>query len=86
MSELMNSLSDTMVVNTTTEGGQTQPAVAATGNDGFVVQWIGRGDGDDAGIFAQRYTSTPPAAPAGSSSLDAASVDFLMSSDTTKKR
>jgi hypothetical protein len=79
------SLSDTMVVNTSTEGHQYQTCVAATGS-GFIVAWNGRGAGDDAGVFTQRYTTTPPpAAPAGAASLDAASVDFLMASDTTKR-
>ncbi len=80
------SLSDTFIVNSTIEGRQIQPSVAATG-DGFIVSWNGRGAGDDAGVFTQRYTTTPPpAAPAGASSLDAALVDFLMSEDTSKKR
>ncbi len=80
------SLSDTFVANTTTEGRQIQPSVAATGTGSFIVAWNGRGAGDDAGVFTQRYTTTPPAAPAAALTLDAASVDFLMSSDTTKKR
>lgn len=79
------SLSDTFVVNTTTEGRQIQPSVAATGS-GFIVAWNGRGAGDDAGVFTQRYTTTPPpAAPAGSTALDPASIDFLMSGDPTKR-
>ncbi len=69
------SLSDTMIVNTTTDGRQSQLSVA----------WNGRGAGDDADAFTQRNTTTPPVAPAASMSLDPASVDFLMSGDTTKR-
>ncbi|MBC7852639.1 MAG: hypothetical protein IAF94_04310 [Pirellulaceae bacterium] len=78
------SLSDTFVVNTTTEGGQIQPAVAAT-SSGFIVAWNGRGAGDDAGVFTQRFTTTPPEAPAAPLSLDAGSVDYLFSNDGSKR-
>lgn len=47
------------IVNTTTQGAQFNPGVAATGNGTFVVAWQGYGPGDDAGIFSQRYGLTP---------------------------
>ncbi|MEZ0372260.1 MAG: IPT/TIG domain-containing protein [Candidatus Sericytochromatia bacterium] len=42
-------------VNAYTSGRQSNPAVAMAGNGRFVIAWQGRGDGDDYGIFAQRY-------------------------------
>jgi hypothetical protein len=39
--------------------------LAATGNNHFVVAWQGNGPGDDQGIFAQRFTDTPPPPPPG---------------------
>jgi hypothetical protein len=42
-------------VNTTTAGDQTNPAVAMTAADDFVVVWQGAGSGDDTGIYAQRF-------------------------------
>jgi hypothetical protein len=48
-------LGDEVRVNTYTTGVQNRPAVAATA-DGFVVTWHSLGqDGDERGIFAQRY-------------------------------
>jgi hypothetical protein len=47
------------MVNTTTQGPQFSPGVAATGNGSFVVAWQGYGPGDDAGIFSQRYGLPP---------------------------
>ena len=72
------SLSDQFVVNTTTEGRQINPSVAATG-DGFVVSWNGRGAGDDSGVFTQRYTTTAPLPAVGSAAYDAAVVEYLLS-------
>lgn len=48
-------------INTTTEGGQRQPAVAVLAGGGFAVTWSGNGsqdgsDGED--IWIQRYDST----------------------------
>src|SRR5438067_2735679 len=45
-------------VNTTTEGDQVDPAVVMADNGDFVVAWSGNGDGDDQGIFAQRFDSS----------------------------
>jgi hypothetical protein len=43
-------------VNTTTRGAQTQPAVAALADGGFVVAWTSNGqDGSGLGVYAQRY-------------------------------
>jgi hypothetical protein len=54
-------LEPTLLVNSTTQGEQIYPGVAALGNDKFVVVWQGYGPGDDQGIFAQRFGL--PAAP-----------------------
>jgi hypothetical protein len=43
------------IVNTTTEGLQSAPSVAATGSGTFVVAWQGYSPSDDAGIYTQRY-------------------------------
>ncbi|MGE5277432.1 MAG: S-layer homology domain-containing protein, partial [Acidobacteriota bacterium] len=46
-------------VNTYTPGSQSYPAVAANSSGSFVVVWQSYGqDGDDAGIFGQRFDST----------------------------
>jgi hypothetical protein len=46
-------------VNTTTEGNQMHPAVAPWGAGGFVVVWQSEGqDGDENGIYGQRYRAT----------------------------
>jgi hypothetical protein len=79
------SLSDQFVVNTTTEELQAEPSVAATG-DGFVVSWNGRGAGDDAGVFTQRYTTTAPLPAAGSAAYDAAIVEYLLSLSDDEER
>ncbi|MBN2476038.1 MAG: Ig-like domain-containing protein [Pirellulales bacterium] len=43
-------------VNTCTEGNQAQPTVAADAAGNFVIAWASMGqDGDDWGIFAQRF-------------------------------
>jgi hypothetical protein len=47
------------IVNTTTQGSQSGPGVAATGDGRFVVVWAGYGPGDDQGIFAQQYAPLP---------------------------
>jgi hypothetical protein len=52
-----------LLANSTTQGTQDNPALAATGNGTFVVAWHGNGPGDDQGIFAQRFTGTPPPPP-----------------------
>ena len=45
-------------VNTTTGNTQESPAIAATGDGGFVVVWDGNGSGDSSGVFGQRYNSS----------------------------
>ncbi len=47
------------IVNTTTQGAQVAPGVAATSNGTFVIAWSGNGTGDNTGIFAQRFASGP---------------------------
>jgi Putative Ig domain/Dockerin type I domain len=43
------------LVNTTTSGFQTDPAVASLGMDGsFVIAWHGKGTGDHLGVFMKR--------------------------------
>jgi probable HAF family extracellular repeat protein len=43
-------------VNTTSSGAQTQPAIAATSNGGFVIVWTSADqDGDGLGVYGQRY-------------------------------
>jgi hypothetical protein len=45
-------------VNTYTTGNQTVPSVAIDADGGFVISWQSTAqDGDDSGIFAQRYDS-----------------------------
>ncbi|HLA63073.1 MAG TPA: T9SS type A sorting domain-containing protein [Rhodothermales bacterium] len=45
-------------VNTTTTGGQVNPAVAVGADGRFVVAWHSTGqDGDGAGVFARRYSA-----------------------------
>ena len=47
-------------VTTYTTGDQTAPAIAATGNGGYVVVWQSAGqDGSDYGIFGQRFGLLP---------------------------
>ncbi len=87
-------LSEIQAVNTTTEGNQSLPSVAATPN-GFVVSWSGRGVGDDMGVFSQRYTTNVSQSAAmrtasdtsapKASVVDAALVDFLVSSNEDTK-
>jgi WD40 repeat protein len=49
-----------MIVNTTTQGAQALPGVAATGIGSFVIGWQGYGLADeDGGIFVQRYVPLP---------------------------
>jgi hypothetical protein len=74
-------LSETQVVNDTTQGSQFAPSVAAHAN-GFIVSWSGRGAGDDQGVFAQRFTLDVPAPSALASGLDAALLGYLMSLET----
>src|SRR5262249_41745841 len=45
------------LVNTTTAGNQSAPAVAGTQAGGFVIGWQAP-DGDGLGTFAQRYDAT----------------------------
>lgn len=72
-------LSETQVVNTTTEGSQVLPSVAATSN-GFIVTWCGRGASDDQGVFVQRYTTDVPVQSASALAVyDAAVVEYLLS-------
>ncbi|MGE5608156.1 MAG: hypothetical protein ACM359_02785, partial [Bacillota bacterium] len=42
-------------VNTHTSGSQQLPAIAMADDGDFVIVWSGAGQGDDAGIFAQRF-------------------------------
>jgi hypothetical protein len=49
------------VVNTTTAGDQSTPAVAGFANGGFVVAWTSP-DASGAGVYAQRYDATGDAA------------------------
>lgn len=50
------SLGDEFLVNTTTLDDQSAPAIAMTPTGEFVIVWQGDGqDGDESGIFAQRY-------------------------------
>ena len=48
-------------VNSTTTGLQGVPSVAVDANGNYVVTWLGRGPGDDAGVFAQRFAHDYPA-------------------------
>jgi serralysin len=51
-------------VNTTADGAQHNPAVAALADGGFVVTWTSVGqDGSGDGIYAQRYTAMPSGGP-----------------------
>jgi len=43
-------------VNTTTDGSQSEPAIAATADGGFTVAWVGEMAGGS-GLFAQRWTA-----------------------------
>ncbi len=42
-------------VNSTTAGMQATPSIARNSQGDMVIVWLGNGDGDDYGIFAQRY-------------------------------
>ncbi|MGB5636683.1 MAG: hypothetical protein WBM86_28430, partial [Waterburya sp.] len=45
-------------VNTFTSGSQWQPAVAVDEDGDFIITWPSEGqDGDDRGVFAQRYSA-----------------------------
>jgi hypothetical protein len=71
-------LSETQIVNTTTEGTQMFPALAATPN-GFVVSWSGRGAGDDQGVFTQRFTTDVPPQTMTAAAYDEAVAAYLLS-------
>jgi Ca2+-binding RTX toxin-like protein len=45
------------LINTTVANDQGSPAAATLADGGYVVAWSGNGVGDDAGIFARRYTA-----------------------------
>ena len=53
-----NPLGGDFVVNTTTAGNQTGPAVAITGDGAFVVAWEIPNDGDLEGVRARRYDAS----------------------------
>lgn len=78
------SLSEMLIVNTTTEGHQTHPSLAIT-KDGFTVAWSGRGEGDDLGVFTQRYTTTQPVAASAETS-DAALMEWFFASEEESLR
>ena len=64
-------------VNTYTDGGQTDPAVAVGGNGDFVVVWSSYyEDGDSQGIFGQRFASS--GSPAG--------IEFQVNTYTTGRQ
>lgn len=70
-----------LLVNTTTQGTQSNPSVALTGNGSFVIVWSGYGAGDDQGVFAQRFVAasttmatTSAATTAGTTTLDASLI------------
>jgi hypothetical protein len=54
-----NAVSGEVLVNTTTSGGQSNPAIDVLDSGDFVVAWFGNGPGDDVGVFAQRFASVP---------------------------
>lgn len=54
-------LSDLIVVNSAWEGGQFNPQITSVKNGKLVVAWNGRGEGDDIGVFTQRFELAPPA-------------------------
>ncbi len=45
-------------INTYTNGIQINPKVAVDSSNSFIVVWQGEGNGDDNGIFAQRFNSS----------------------------
>jgi hypothetical protein len=53
-----NAVGTEFQVNGITAGAQASPHVASAADGSFVVVWESAGDGDDNGIFAQRYDST----------------------------
>jgi len=50
-------LSDEFLVNTTPQNDQEFPSVDWLSGGGFVAVWSGRGDGDNAGVFARLFSS-----------------------------
>lgn len=48
---------DEVLVNSTTAGWQTRPAITATSDGGVAIAWQGRGNGDRRGIFLRRFDS-----------------------------
>ena len=48
-------LGDPIRVNFHTQGAQTRPAVASTGDGDFIVGWDGQGDGDASGIYMRKF-------------------------------
>ncbi|MDO8607286.1 MAG: cadherin-like domain-containing protein [Phaeospirillum sp.] len=66
-----------IMVNTHTANEQTWPTVAALADGGFLVAWQSMGqDGDDWGVFAQRYTA----------SCQADGTEFRVSTSTTYRQ
>ena len=75
-------LSETQIVNSTTQGIQTLPSVASTPN-GFIVNWLGSKISGGSGVYTQQYQKVlAPASVsrvAASSTIgNASAVDYLM--------
>ncbi len=67
-------------INTHTPFDQAQPDVAALADGGFIVTWHSDGqDGDNEGIYAQRFTST-------NNSATAAGTEFQVNTYTTNSQ
>ncbi len=47
--------SSTIQVNETERGAQKRPSIDHLANDGFVVSWFGKGDGDHNGVFSRTF-------------------------------
>jgi len=78
-------LSESQIVNSTTQGIQTLPSVASTPS-GFIVTWLGTKIGGGSGVYTQRYEKLPAVATtsqlAGSSTVgNGSTIDYLMALD-----
>ncbi len=66
-------ITDETIVNYTTRAGQIKPALAAA-NDGYIVTWQGRGEGDRRGVFA-RFVDSEFSGPFQLNPIDDVTVD-----------
>ncbi len=74
-------MTDETLVNQTTRAAQVRPSIAAA-NEGYIVSWQGRGEGDRFGVFA-RFFETEVAGPFRINPVADTTIDEGMTFSTT---